>query len=120
MTTTTKAILVLASAGEGSSASVPQGLLDYCAALATAAPTSSIRTEERGQDLAQLNMAASVKSTQVNESQYSVTMDWTPLDYHMEDEEDPSVWLSSTNGRGIKYGATVNSTNYFVFVQMAN
>lgn len=119
MTATTKAILVIPSAGERSPAQIPEGLVAYCAALAAVPPIAALRTEERNQDLGQLNLAASVKGSQIRAAEYGVTMDWTPVDYHVDDESEPGTWADGVNTRGVRYAANVGGATYYVFVQMA-
>lgn len=118
MTAVTKPILVIPSAGENNSNAIPQELEDFCAALRTATPTSAVRTDVRGTDLGQINLAANMKALQVDPEEYGVSVDWTPVLFHAPSSSNPATWGDDVNLRGILYAATVDDTEYFIGVRL--
>ncbi|MBI1382020.1 MAG: hypothetical protein GC161_13145 [Planctomycetaceae bacterium] len=118
MTTVTKSILVVASAGPGSTNPIPTELAEYCAALGDAAPTFGVRTDQRGADLGQLNLAANMKALQVDAEEYGVSVDWKPVMFHAFGSENNGEWDPDINVRGTIYSATVDGIEYFICVRL--
>lgn len=119
MTAATKAITVNASAGEGKQDPIPSGLQDFVDALRSASPTVAVRTDLRSQDLSQLNLAANMKSLQVDASTFGVTIEWNPVSFHSPDAANPAIWHTDANLRGVLYRAVYAGTDYFICVGLA-
>jgi hypothetical protein len=116
MTLTSKRLIVRPSAGEGAEPDlIPVSVSQYCAALERASPTHLVTTDDPEQDTARVHQSAVLKGARVDPALFGLTVTLEPIDYHSVDPENPRVWSSDPNRRGVLYEARLDSGGTFPF-----